>query len=66
MFFTYIGENIANGIDYFGNKDYNYYLNKEIHSYFIFVNIDEAVVKKTINNLQAKVVVDMMEFPLNC
>ena len=54
VFFTNIGEKIANGIDYVGNKDYNYYLNKEIHSSFTFVNIDEAAVKKTINNLQAK------------
>ena len=53
-FFTNIGEKIANGIVYVGNKDYNYYLNKEIHSSFTFVNIDEAVVKQTINNLQAK------------
>ena len=52
---TNIGEKIANGIDYVGNKYYNYYLlNKEIHSSFTFVNIDEAAVKKTINNLQAK------------
>ena len=49
-----LGGGNANGIDYVGNKDYNYYLNKEIHSSFTFVNIDEAVVKKTINNLQAK------------
>ena len=54
VFFTNIGETIANGIDYVGNKDYNYYLNKDIHSSFTFVNIDEAAVKKTINNLQAK------------
>ncbi len=47
VFFTNIGEKIANGIDYVGNKGYNYYLNKEIHSSFTFVNIDEAVVKKT-------------------
>ena len=53
-FFTNIGEKIANGIDYVGNRDYNYYLTKDIHSYFNFLNIDEAVVKKTINNLQAK------------
>ena len=50
-----MGRKIANGIDYVGKKDYNYYLNKEIgHSSFTFVNIDEAVVKKTINILQAK------------
>ena len=36
------------------NKDYSDYLNKYIHSFFTFVNIDEAVVKKTINYLQAK------------
>ena len=36
------------------NKDYSDYLNKGINSSFTFVNIDEAVVKKTINNLQAK------------
>ncbi len=47
-------EEIANGIDYVGNKDYNYYLNKEIHSSFTIMNIDEAVVKKTNNNIQAK------------
>ena len=54
VFLTNIGEKIANGIDYVGNRDYNYYLDKDIHSSFTFVNIDEAVVKKTINNLQAK------------
>ena len=32
VFFTNIGETIASGITYVGNKDYNYYLNKEIHS----------------------------------
>ena len=54
VFFTNVGEKIANGIDYVGNKDYNYYLNKEIHLSFTFVNIDEAVVKQIINNLQAE------------
>ena len=54
VFFANIGEKIANGIHYVGKKDYNYYLNKQIHSSFTFVNIDEAVVKKTINNRQAK------------
>ena len=66
VFFTNIGEKIANGIDYVGTKDYNYFRNKDIHSSFTFVNIDEAVVEKTINNIQAKVVVDVKGFPLNC
>ena len=47
VFFTNIGDKLANGIDYVSNIDYTYYLNKEIRSSFTLVNIDEAMVKKT-------------------
>ena len=46
VFFTNIGEKIAKGINYDGNKNYGNYLNKEIHSTFTFMNIDEVVIKK--------------------
>ena len=41
VFFTNIGEKIAKGINYDGNKNYGHYLNKDIHSSFTFMNIDE-------------------------
>ena len=37
-----------------GNKNYSFYLNKQINSTFTFKNIDEIIVKKTINNLPTK------------
>ena len=40
--------------NYDGNKNYSYYLNKQINSTFTFKNIDEIIVKKTINNLPTK------------
>ena len=43
VFFTNIGEKIAKGINYDGNKNYGNYLNKEIHSSFTFMNIDKVV-----------------------
>ena len=46
VFFTNIGEKIAKGINYDSNKNYGNYLNKEIHSSFTFMNIDEVVIKK--------------------
>ena len=52
VFFTNIGEKIAKGINYDGNKNYVNYLNKEIH--FTFMNIDEVVIKKIIYNLPPK------------
>ena len=54
VFFTNIGEKIAKGINYDGNKNYGNYLNKEIHSSFTFMNIDEAVIKKIIYNIPPK------------
>ena len=39
---------------YEGNKNYSYYFNKQINSTFTFKNIDEIIVKKTINNLPTK------------
>ena len=51
-FFTNVGQKIAKYIQYDGNKNYSYYLNKQIHS--TFTNIDEIIVKKTINNLPTK------------
>ena len=52
--FTNIGEKIAKGINYDGNKNYGNYLNKEIHSSFTFTNIDEAAINKIIYNLAPK------------
>ena len=51
MFSSQIGEKISKGIKYDGNKNYGNYINKEIHSSFIFMNIDEAVINKIIYNL---------------
>ena len=53
-FFTNVGQKIAKDIQYDGNKNYSYYLNKQINSTFTFKNIDEIIVKKTINNLPTK------------
>ena len=53
-FFTNIVEKIAKGINYDGNKKYGNYLNKEIHSSFTFMNIDEADINKIIYNLPPK------------
>ena len=55
FFFTNVGQKIAKDIQYDGNKNYSYYyLNKQINSTFTFKNIDEIIVKKTINNLPTK------------
>ena len=54
VFFTNIGEKIAKGINYDGNKNYSHYLNKEIHSSFTLMNIDEADINKIIYNLPPK------------
>ena len=54
LFFTNVGQKIAKDIQYDGNKNYSYYLNKQINSTFTFKNIDEIIVKKTINNLPTK------------
>ena len=54
VFFTNIGENIAKGINYDGNKTYGHYLNKYIHSSFTFMNIDEDAINKIIYNLPPK------------
>ena len=54
VFFTNIGEKIAKGINYYGNKNYGNYLNKEIHSYFTLMNIDEDAINKIIYNLPPK------------
>ena len=54
VFFTNIGEKIAKGINYDGNKNYGNYLNKEIHSSFTFTNIEEAAINKIIYNLSPK------------
>ena len=59
---TNIGQMIAKFIQYKGNKDYNYYLNKTVNSVFTFKNVDEETVKNTINNLPQKPAVDLMEF----
>ena len=54
VFFTNIGEKIAKGINYDGNKNYGNYLilNKDTHS--SFTNIDEAAINKIIYNLAPK------------
>ena len=57
---------IKKGINYDGNNNYGNYLNKEIHSSFTLMNIDEAAINKIIYNLPPKVVVDVMVFPPNC
>ena len=54
VFFTNIGEKIAKGINYDGNKNYRHYLNKDIHSSFTFINIDEDAINKIIYNLPPK------------
>ena len=54
VFFTNIGEKIAKGINYDGNKNYGNYLNKEIHSSFTLMNIDEDAINKIIYNLPPK------------
>ena len=54
VFFTNVGEKIAKGINYDGNKNYSHYLNKEIHSSFTLMNIDEAAINKIIYNLPPK------------
>ena len=54
LFFTNVGQKIATDIKYDGNKNYSFYLNKQINSTFTFKNIDEIIVKKTINNLPTK------------
>ena len=54
VFFTNIGEKIAKGINYDGNKNYSHYLNKEIHSSFTLMNIDEAAINKKNYNLPPK------------
>ena len=54
VFFTNIGEKIAKGINYDGNKNYGHYLNKDIHSSFTFMNIDEDAINKIIYNLPLK------------
>ena len=64
-FFTNVGQKIAKDIQYDGNKNYSYYLNKQINSTFTFKNIDEIIVKKTINNLPKKIVVDTMIYHRN-
>ena len=51
FFFTNFGQKIATDIKYDGNKNYSYYLNKQINSTFTLKNIDEIIVMKTINNL---------------
>ena len=54
VFFTNIGEKIAKGINYDGNKNYGHYLNKDINSSFTFMNIDEEAINKIIYNLPPK------------
>ena len=54
VFFTNIGEKIAKEINYDGSKNYSHYLNKEIHSSFTLMNIDEAAINKIIYNLPPK------------
>ena len=54
FFFTNVGQKIATDIKYDGNKNYSFYLNKQINSTFTFKNIDDIIVKKTINNLPTK------------
>ena len=54
VFFTSIVEKIAKGINYDGNMNYGNYLNKEIHSSFTFMNIDEDAINKIICNLPPK------------
>lgn len=53
-YFTNIGQTIAQGIKYKGNKNYSYYLNKNVNSVFTFQSVDEETIRKTINNLPTK------------
>lgn len=64
-YFTSIGQSTAQDIHYNGNKDYNYYLNDNVHSVFSLLNVDEEIVKKTIESLPKKTVVVVTVFPLN-
>ena len=45
---------LQKGINYDGNKNYGHYLNKDIHSSFTFMNIDEDAINKIIYNLPPK------------
>ena len=53
-YFTSISHTIAQDIHYNGNKDYNYYLNEQVHYVFNLNNVDEETVKKTIESLPTK------------
>ena len=56
--FTNIAQTLARDIKYDGTKKYKYYLNKHINTVFDFQNIDEETVRKTIQNIPSKIVVD--------
>ena len=53
-YFTSIGQAFEQGIQYDGNKDYSYYLKKQVDSVFRFKNVDEETVKKNIESLPTK------------
>ena len=58
QFFTNIAQTLARDIKYDGTKNYKYNLNKHINKVFDFQYIDEETVRKTIQNLSSKKVVD--------
>ena len=54
-YFTSIGQTIAQGIQYDGNKDYSYYFKKKrVDSVFRFRDRNKETVKKIIENLPTK------------
>ena len=53
-YFTSIGQTIAQGIQYEGNKVNSYYLKKGVDSVFRFKDVDKETVKKIIESLPTK------------
>ena len=49
--FTNIAQTIVNDIKYEGTKDFNYYLNRQIHLTFKIKHVDDEAVKILIHNL---------------
>ena len=50
IFFTNLGNHLANNIKYKGFYDRSYYLNKKVISVFTFNKIEEYSVNRIINN----------------
>ena len=53
-FFTNIGHDLANKINYSGNNDFTYYLKKRQNHKFTFNEVNEQTVTTIIENLPAK------------